>query len=438
MQLERILKAPTALLIGMGVAIGSGIFRTPGLVAQNLQTTWLIVLGWLFGGGFVLMSGMVSAELATRYPRAGGEYVYLREAYGRFAAFFFGWAYTIFIIGVGAATIAAALGDFGCELLGWSEERSGYLAAAAIVVVISVNSLGLRAGAGWQNALTLVKIGALLALVAVGFARGAEPIEFWSAPARPAGGPLLAVLAAGVIPILWAYEGSTDAVKLAEEIKDVRRAMPRALIGSALALTGLYVAVNLALLRMVPVQEMAGVASVPGEALRRLFGPAGSRAMLIVAMSVCLGSLSSTVLATIRVTYALARDGLAFRFLSRMSAAQAPVPALVVVGGLAVVLVLKRTFVQVLGIYAFAAAILFGLSYASLIVFRVRDRGAFPPGVYRCPAGPMLAGILILIQSALAIGIAINSPADVMYTMIILVGVAGLYVLWKKRPNPPS
>jgi amino acid transporter len=152
--------------------------------------------------------------------------------------------------------------------------------------------------------------------------------------------------------------------------------------------------------------------------------------MLAVAMLVCLGALSSTVLATIRVTFALARDGLTFRFMARMSRAQAPVPALIVVGVVSVVLVWNRDFEQVLGIYFFAAAVLFGLTYASLIVFRLREP-AMPPDIFRCPAGPLQAAILILCQSGLAIYIAWNSPHDAAYSTLMLVGLGLLYVLWK-------
>lgn len=430
------LGAPTALFIGMGVAIGSGIFRTPGDVAAQLRTPWLILAAWVFGGGFVLMAGMVTAELATRFPRAGGEYVFLREAYGEFVAFFFGWAYTVFIIGGGAASIAAAFGDFGCALLGIGDRWSGLLAAGAIVAVAGVNIVGLRTGAWTQNVLTCAKIGALLTLIAVGLTRGRAEIAWTEPLANASGWSLVVAFTAGVVPVLWAYDGTTDAVKMAEEVRDVRRTLPRALIGSAILLTTLYVLVNVSLMRILPPSEMAGSASVPGAAMRRVFGPAGETTMLVVAIIVCLGSLSSTTLATVRVTFALARDGLTFRFMARMSRSQAPVPALLVVAGFSVILVLNRRFGEVLRIYFFASALLFGLSYASLIVFRLRD-ARFPAGVYRCPAGVLQAAVLILIQLALAARIVATwIERGAMWDAVCSVGLLGLiallYVVWKR------
>jgi basic amino acid/polyamine antiporter, APA family len=430
--LRRVLGGPTALLVGMGVAIGSGVFRTPGDVAGQLGTPSLIILAWVIGGIFVTCSGMVTAELATRFPRAGGEYVYLREAYGEFVAFFFGWAYTFFIVGGGAAAIAAAFGDFSCAFFQADASQSRWFAAGAIVVVTLVNAAGLRVGAGAQNCLTVAKIAALLGVVVVAWTRGDVPIDWTlSAVDSTDNRSMLVRLTAGVVPVLWAYLGTTDAGKLAEEIKDVRRALPRALLGSAAALTALYVLVNVALMRLIPVSEMVGLESVHGEAMARVFGPAGRSAMLIVAMLVCLSSLSATVLATVRVTFALARDGLAFGVLARMSNKQAPIPALTMVGAFAIVLVLSRRFGQVLEIYTLAAAILFGLSYASLIVFRLREK-SFPSNVFRCPLGYVLAGGLVLFELVMAYGVAVGDPIQAVYTLALLAGFAATYFIWKR------
>ncbi|MFQ5413987.1 MAG: APC family permease [Phycisphaerae bacterium] len=453
--LRRMIGQPTAWLVGIGVAIGSGIFRTPGSVAAALTVRSLILAAWLVGGLIVLMQGMVTAELATRHPKAGGEYVFLKEAYGAFAAFLFGWGYTVFILGGGVAAIMAALGDFACALFGWSTSWSGPVAAIAVIVVIAVNAAGLRTGAGVQNVLTLIKIGALAAVAVIGITMAVPDAGVGAAHVAAAGdgatavdvaargaasavamGPhdwsLLAFIGA-LIPVLWAYDGTTDAVKLSEEIKDVRRVIPRAVIGSTLALIGLYLLVNYGLLRIVPPADAARFSSVPGEAMGRVFGAGGRRVMLVVAIIVCLGSAGATVLASIRVTFALARDGLAFRFLARMSRGQAPVPALMVVGTVAVVLVLTRRFEDVLGIYFFASAVLFGLSYASLIVFRVRERG-IPDGVYRCPMGSVLAAMLVAIQIALMVHIARTSPADTLGTVGLLV-VLGVLYRFRRAPS---
>lgn len=430
MPLKRILGAPTAWCIGMGVAIGSGIFRAPGDIAAQLPSLKWIILAWIVGGALNLIQGLVTAEVATRFSEAGGEYVFLREAYGRFVAFFFGWAYTVFVIGAGSAVIAIAFGDFACEHFRLPGEYAGWLGAAAITAVTVVNVLGLRTGANTQNVLTLLKILALLGIVAAGFLWAGD------APNRADSGPIheslrLGPFLAALLPVLWSYEGTTDSVKLAEEIRDVRRALPLAVIGSSISLTVIYVLVNVAMARVVPVHEMAGIASVPAMAMERIFGSAGYAAMSIVAMLVCLGAISSTIPATVRVTFALARDGLTFRSLAHMSSRQAPVPALLVVGGIAALFSLLRDFTQVMGIYFLAATVLYGLSYASLIVFRARE-SSFPPNVFRCPCGPALAVIGITVQLAIAVYIAVQSPLDALYTVALLAALAALYAFWRK------
>ena len=185
-----------------------------------------------------------------------------------------------------------------------------------------------------------------------------------------------------------------------------------------------------ALLRIISPRDMAGMVFAPGEAMGVAHGEAGRKVMLVVAMLVLLGALSSSILATIRVTFALARDGLAFRLLSHMSRSQAPVPAFVAVGAFSVILVLNRDFMALLRIYFFAGAILFGLSYASLIIFRVRER-TFPAGVYRCPLGMFQAALLIIVHVALAADIAVKSPKDVIAVTGLCLVLGLLYFFWR-------
>ncbi|MFQ5411611.1 MAG: APC family permease, partial [Phycisphaerae bacterium] len=411
--LRRILGPISVVCVGVGGAIGSGIFRTPGKVAESIQSPWLILLLWVLAGGITLMQSLVSAELATRFPRAGGEYEYLKRAYGDFAAFFFGWSCTLFIIGAGAATIAAALGDFAAELgrldRSWASPAFG---CAAIITVTAVNALGLRTGAFTQNLLTLLKVAALM-----GIAIGAWILSgrLTPIPSPVVIGPnetswTLAFLMA-LLPAFWPYTGATDSVRLAEEVKDVRKAMPRALFSTVAVLTVVYFFYNYALLCAVSPVEMAGDPGVHARIFASDRGFFLREAILIVSILICLGSITAVFLANVRVTYALARDGLTFRFLSRMSRSQAPVASFMVVGLIACAFVLSRSFEKMLKIYFLASAFLFGMTYLSLIVFRLRDRRAgraFPEDAYRAPAGALLGVLLILIELAIAVSIIVS------------------------------
>ena len=419
----------------MGVAVGSGIFRTPGQIAAELGSPLWISLAWLFGRLFVVAASLVTAELATRFPKAGAEYVFLREAYGNFFAFLFGWGYSVFILGGGTAIIAAALGEAACELLAIDVGWSNLIGTAAVVIATLINVLGLKAGAGAQNALTLAKVGALVVVALVALVFGQADID-WGAPMHlPEGrSSMFVAFVATLPPVLWAYDGSTDSAKMAEEVRDVRRDLPRALIASGLALTSLYFLVNVSFLRAMTPEEMTGTRFVANEVMQRLFGSTGRTLMLVISVLLFAGALLSTTLAAVRVPFALARDGLAPAALGRMSSRQAPVAALLAVGAIAALFTAFRGFGEILNIYFLAAALLFGLSYASLIVFRVRDareRRPFPSTAFRCPAGPLVAMFLIAVQMSMAGLILSEQSTDSLYTLLLLAAFGVFYWLWK-------
>ena len=419
----------TTLLVAVGIAVGSGILRTPGLVAAELPSPAWILLVWTIGGLFCLASGLVSAELCTRFPKAGGEYVYLREAYGEGVAFFFGWAFTVFIVGGGVATIGAAAGEAAAAVFGLSEQLAPWLAALSVVAVTFVNALGLSAGAGTQNLLTGAKVVALSVVAGLGFVLG-EPgklsAAIESAPSISLGG-----LLAALPPVLFAYAGTTDTAKLAEEVESPEKAMPTAMIGAALLVTCVYLVVNVSYLFVLSPSEMAGRSFVASDIFSILLGPVGERAMNAISLLVFLGALSSTVLATVRVTFALARDGLAPKRLAFISKGQAPVFALVLVGLIATAFTLFRGFRQILDIYFLASSVLFGLTYLSLLVFRRRDsrdgRSA-PAGMFRCPWAPGLVLGLIGVQLAIAFDILRSNPRDALGAASLVVVLAAAYL----------
>ncbi len=421
----------TALAIGVGVAVGGGIFRTPGDIARGLGSPGWIVAAWVCGGLFTLAAGLVTAELATRFPEAGGEYVFLREAYGEFMAFFFGWSYTIFIIGCGAAAIAVPLGEVSCSLLGIAANWAPWIAVGSTVAVTAVNCAGLRVGADTQNVLSFLKVGALLAIMGLAFWHGPATVE--NPPAAietPTGWGIWLAFFIAFRQVLWCYDGTTDSVKMAEEIHDVKRSLTRALIGSSVLLTVVYVGLNIAFMYVLPPAVLARSDFVANDVLRAIIGPSGRRLMAGLTALVCLGSLASTTLATVRVTYALARDGLAFGALGRMSASQAPVIALIGVGLLTIAFIVSGGFNEVLSVYAFTASILFSLSYATLLVFRARERER-RADIFRCPGGVFVAILLIVIQAGVAFGAAYSYRRGAMWSVAIFAAISAFYFVWK-------
>jgi APA family basic amino acid/polyamine antiporter len=453
----------TGLLIGTGVAVGSGIFRNPGLVAEQVQSPPLMLAAWLFGGVFFTLAGMVTAELSTRFPRVGGEYVFLRHAYGEFAGFFFGWAYTVFVVGGGIATMGVALGDFTVQLLELPAWRgaSGAIGAAAILSITAINLGGLRAGATTQNLLTLLKVSLLLLIVALAVVKG-RAVDWWGggaawSGASAAGGGAdrswlssLSLFGATLMPVMWCYEGTTDSVKLSEEIRDPRRAMPRALIGAGVVCTCLYLLLNWAFLRVLTPAEMAETTVVPEAVLTRWVGPLGGKLALGLAICVVLGGLSSTIVSCVRVPFALARDGMMFSFVGRMSRGQAPVGALLVGAGCASAFAVSGTYTEVLSTYTISTGVLFGLVNFSLVPIRRADRrgqarsdGASAVDHFRCPAGTAVAVFLAAAQFAIAAGVAwrdvtVEDGRSTLKTAVLLAVIGGMYLVWPKPRSAPG
>lgn len=439
--LRRLIGGTTALCIGLGVAIGSGVFRTPGIIASELGSARWIVVAWICGGAITLAASLVTAELATRFSRAGGEYVFLRAAYGDFVSFFFGWAYTVFIAGGGVAVIAAASGEAACELFAAPDRWAPWIGAAIVAGVVAVHCAGLRTGAATQNVLTLAKVAALLGIGVLAIVRFGVGVKVNPAADAATLTPGGSMFIAALLNVMWAYDGSTDSAKMAEEITDVRRALPRALVASCLLLTFVYVLVNWSFLVMMTPAEMGQSRFVASDAMARIAGEWGRALLSGMTLLICVGCIASTTLASVRVPFALARDGFAPAALARVSDGQAPIPALLLMGAITIAFTLVRDFRAVLSIYMFAAAILFSMTYASLIVFR-RRFGAPPSAAFRCPAGPLLAAGLIAFEAWLAAHVARTSPRDTLYSLVLLAVIAAGYALWRRigtvRRAPPN
>lgn len=455
MPLRRVVGGMTIVCTGVGGAIGSGVFRTPGAIAEIVGSPWVILLLWLAAGLITLMQSLVTAELATRFPKAGGEYQYLKEAYGPFAAFFFGWAFTVFIIGCGSGTIAAAFGDFAVELFHLKSDRaSATFGVAAIAFVVTVNALGLRTGAITQNALTILKTAALLGIGigAMIVAGRWVPIDAavsdtgQSQPPSTGNSLTFATCMAALLLAFWPFTGATDPAKLSEETRDVRRSLPRALVATVGVLTLVYLLYNYALLCAMSPSDMAGRSDAHATVFRDVSGVPIRPLILIASMLICLGSISAVFLANTRVTFALARDGLIFGRLAWMSRHQAPVPSLFVCGAIACVFVWNRKFQDIIQIYFMGAAPLFGLSYLSLIVFRVRDLRAgrpFHATAFRAPWGVPIALVLVILQGAIAVGLLMSDiqswrlpPDERRYDSLLcaalLAALAALYFIWTR------
>jgi amino acid transporter len=395
--------------IVVGVTIGSGIFRTPSSIADRVPDPQLMLLVWLLGG-LVSMCGALSvAELAASLPRTGGWYLFLREAWGRPAAFLFGWAELVLIRASAVGAIATVCSEYLLRSIGIDPAAQALAADVLAVGVIATASLvnirGVHVGAAVAGVSTIAKLGALVLLVFAAFllggASGASAANF-TAPGAAFDGGLFGL---ALISVLWAYDGVADVTFAAGEVKDPQRTLPRAIIGGTAGILLIYMAVNAAYLYVSPIEAIAASPLIAADTMQALVGPVGVTIVSVVVAVSTLGALNATMLAAPRVFFAMAEDGLLFRRVATVHPRfQTPHVAILLAGGLGVLFVLTRTFEQLADTFVLSIWPFYALGIAGL--YRLRRTRPDLPRPYRVPGYPVLpavfiAAVVYLVGSAL-------------------------------------
>src|SRR5215208_2374048 len=332
------LSGGTALIVG--ITIGSGIFRTPPTIA-GLVPNPLVIMGlWTALGLISICGALTVAELSSLLPRAGGEYVFLREAYGDAAAFVFGWLFVLVTTPTAVAALSTVFAEFLLNLLRMSADASTVqmIAIAAIVTLTFANVRGARVGAAVSEVTTLVKVTALAAIIFGAFLLGDGRLSHITEGGVVQGGGL----ARAVASVIWTYDGWVAVSMIAGEVVAPERLMKRIIITGMLVIVTLYVGANLAYLYMMPVSMMAQQKeAIARTVMTAIAGPAGGTAIMLAIITSVFGALNGNLLAKPRVVYAMARDGLTFSFLGRIHQRwSTPWAALLIQGVVAIIMVL--------------------------------------------------------------------------------------------------
>jgi APA family basic amino acid/polyamine antiporter len=398
----------------VGVVVGAGIFRTPGLIAAQLGRPWLTFVAWVLGGALAFLGALIFAELATRLPRAGGKYVYVREAFGPRAAFVIGAVEGLALYPAAIAAISVAAGEFLERLTG--RHVGGWV---FVVLFTAINLTGVATGRWVQNVVTSAKILALGGVVVVAFAAGDGVGWHGALPGAPSGIAVWGALAVASQAVIWTYYGYVEAAKIAEEVVEPERTLPRVFLLGIAVVTGLYLLLNAAFLHVLPFEQVAASKLVAGDAAAAIFGTNGDVVITVLALLVVLASLNGNVFVTPRVLFGLARDGLAPAALARVNAGGTPGPAMVVVGVVAVGLAATGQFGTLLSLSILIVLVIDGFSVAAL--FRLRKRQ--PEAPFRVPFYPYLPAFFILVYAVLFVGSALEQPRVALATGAVLVGV---------------
>lgn len=440
-----------ATFLVIGAVVGSGIFMTPGLIAEDLRSPGLLLLVWIIGGLITLCGALSFGELGSMYPKAGGQYIYIREAYGHGAAFLFGWAFFGFIMCGGLAALAVAFAEFlgsfvpllgtghvlfRTSLLGlpYSLSAGQLVAASAILLLTFVNSFGIRSGATLQNFLTVVRLGTVAGLIGLGVLLGAKsgssnfhPL-FAPGPGFPA---VLKPFGLALVAVFWTYDGWYSVNCTAEEIRDPGRTIPRGLTLGVLSVTAIYVLVNLVYLLALPIADLAGVVRVGEKAASALFGGGSALFSALVMVSV-FGCLNANILFGPRVFFAMGRDGAFFRTMGRLGRrSHVPIAALWGQAVWSCVLCLSGTYESLYEYMVFALLLFFAATGAAVLV--LRRRAPATPRPYRTWGYPVVPLVFVVMCLAVFLNMVTAEPLKSLAGSALLAAGVPVYLFWRRR-----
>jgi basic amino acid/polyamine antiporter, APA family len=444
--LDRALGVMDAVALSLSSVIGVGIFTVPGIVARMVPNPWVMLGIWLVGGLLALMGAAAYAELGVLRPRAGGEYVYLREAFGPMAGFLTGWV--SFVAGFSGAIAAGAvawadyLGHFipaasdvrpffilQFRILTFAVSKRDLMALLVIFLLSLIHICGLRPGRLVQNTLTSLLVMALLVFIVLGFALGSGSKENLLHPTGQLGA---ANWMLALVPVMFTYSGWNAATYVAEELREPRRNVPLTLLIGTGAVTILYLLLNALYLFALPSEQLSGQIHVGDLAARALFGSRMADAATLLILLSLAGGLSAWIITGPRIYYAMAQDGLFFRSAARVHPRfRTPAISILVQALWSGILVLSGTFEQLLIYTGFAILLFSGGATASLFVLRRRKTAE--PGSFKVPGYPVFPAIFALASLAMVVNVLARSPKTIGAGFLIMLAGLPLYAWWIKR-----
>lgn len=446
-RLPRRLGLLSAVAVVVGSTIGSGIFRTPAVVADRIELLWLFAAAWILGGVVALAGALTYAELSAMMPRTGGVYVYLREAFGPLVAFLFGWAQLLVLrpAAYGAISITSAeylwrlMGADGSQALFGPLSLAQVTAAALVILVAAVNYRGIELGALIQNVSTVLKVAALLVLVGLGVwwgLTGVGRVDVTSPPTPLRDLSLVSAFGLAMVPVLWSYDGWSDVGFIGGEVKDPQRTLPRAFLAGTGLVAALYLLVNAAYLMVVPLEQMPGSKLIAADVAEAVLGGIG---VVFVSGAVALstfGTLNGSMMTGPRIFYAMAEDRLFFRQFARVQPRHGtPGAAIVLSAVLGVVFVSIRTFAEladqfVIGIWPFYA-----LGVLSVFVLRRKRPDLERP--YRAWGYPWVPALFLAAALFLLGNYLISEPMLFLANLGVIATGIPVFWLWRRRSMSP-
>ena len=444
-QLRRDLGIWGAAAIVVGTVIGSGIFLVPKTMIQNVGSVETVFLVWIAAGMLSLAGALTYAELAASISEAGGEYVYLREAYGPFFGFLYGWTQTWVAKSGSIATLATGfflyLANFfprlDTPLWGagegiWRVElRTGQLAAMCVIAGLGVlNYFGVRVGGNVQVVVTVIKVACIVAIIAIGMTTTHGSVANLTS-AIPASAGFVGFFAA-MVAALWAYDGWNNVTMVASEIKNPQRNLPLALTAGTLAVIVLYLLTNLAYFYVLSASDVAGSDRVAATMMRRVLGEWGAAAVSVAAMISIFAAINGSILTGSRVPYAMAVDRLFFPSIAKVHPEyRTPAQSILLLSAWSCLLVLSGRYDELFNLVIFASWILYAMAAASVIVLRHKRPDL--PRPYRTIGYPVVPILFVLVALCLLGNTFVASPRQSLLGLVLISTGFPFYFYWKRQ-----
>lgn len=432
--LLRILGVTFGIAVIIGATIGVGILRTPGLVASHLGTRSLIVWVWLLGGLYTLLGSICLTELGAMLPRAGGYYVYARQAFGNGVGFAVGWTDWLTYCSV-LGYVSIAIGEFSAALIPALQPKVTIIAAGTLVVFAALQRMGLRVSSGFQQITSLLKFLAFVLLVIACFALAVDtgpirepvPVRGWL--------ETFAAVVLALQSVVVTYGGWQSALYFTEEDRDPARHLPRAMIGGVVLVIIIYMLVNLAFLYVLPLPQLAASTLPAADAARALFGAFGGEIITVLSLISLPPLINAILMIGTRILFAMGRDGLLAPRAARVNERGTPGTAMLMTAGAALLLVATGTFEKLIAMTAFFLAANYAVCCLALIVLRVRDPLAVRP--FRAWGYPLSAYIVLAGALVFLGGVIVTDPRNSSYALMLLAASLPLYLVSRRRAVAP-
>lgn len=422
------------IMVAIGSCIGSGIFVTPSQIAGLIPSPTLILIVWALGGIIALTGALTFSELGGLFPFAGGIYVFLREAYGGWMGFLYGWAYLLIITSGSIAVLALAFSHYLSFLIPMNESLKIITSISAICLLTTLNILRAKFGEIFSNIFTGLKIVGILIIIGAGIILGSSEFSFNDFPSLSSTGVTLSAFGVAFTGVLFSYGGWQHASFLAGETRDPARNVPIAMITGALAVTLIYLLVNVGYMLLLPVEKIVSSTRVAAEAVSTVIPFGGILVAAIIAIST-FGTIGIYTLSAPRIYYAMASDGLFFKGIARVHPKfRTPVNAILAQSAWAIILLLFWGTFENLITYTVAIEFIFYILAASgIYIFRKKLKNTERP--YRTFGYPVTPFIFIAINTWFVINISINKPLHMGIGLIFLAIGVPVYYIFRKKNN---